>query len=292
MIVSIKNSKQIVKINSKGAELWSIQDAEGQEYLWQGDAKYWAGRSPNIFPYVARLTDGKYIMNNKEYAMGNHGFARHLEFEIENQLEDKVVFLLRDSNDTLGQYPYHFSFRITYQLIDAKLEITYSVENKNDVPMYFGVGGHPGFNLPLDDSLEFEDYYLEFKESKDLIQVGMTQDCFVSGDDTKFALKDNRILPLAHDLFDNDAIILKNMPKEVILKSDKSSKKIKIDYPDMDCLGIWHAPGTNAPYICIEPWTSLPSRDGIVEDLAKQEDLICLGEGKTYTNTWSIEIIK
>ena len=28
--------------------------------------------------------------------------------------------------------------------------------------MYFGLGGHPGFNVPLEAGLSFEDYCLEF----------------------------------------------------------------------------------------------------------------------------------
>jgi len=82
-----------------------------------------------------------------------------------------------------------------------------------------------------------------------------------------------------------------NMPKQVTLCSDKDSRKVRVTYPDMDYLGIWHRPKSDAPYICIEPWSSLPSRKNVVEEFSTQDNLISLAAGKIYTNIWSIEII-
>ena len=58
----------------------------------------------------------------------------------------------------------------------------------------------------------------------------------------------------------------------------------------MNYMGFWHTNCSDAPFVCIEPWTSLPSRDGIVEDLACQSDLVALPQNEVYTNTWSITI--
>ena len=38
--------------------------------------------------------------------------------------------------------------------------------------MCFGVGGHPGFNVPFEKSASFEDYYLEFDSVKGVKRVG------------------------------------------------------------------------------------------------------------------------
>ena len=51
----LKNEKLTVEISSHGAELQSIRNAEGREYLWQGDEKYWPRRSPLLFPIVCGL---------------------------------------------------------------------------------------------------------------------------------------------------------------------------------------------------------------------------------------------
>lgn len=156
--------------------------------------------------------------------------------------------------------------------------------------MYFGVGGHPGFQVPMEEGTDFEDYYLDFGPEAKPLRVGMSEDCFVTGEDTPFLLRENRYLDLRHDLFDDDAIILREMPRTVTLASKKGTHSIEVSYPDMPYLGIWHWPRTKVPYLCIEPWSSLPSRKGIVEDLEKQENLISLGSGEMYENTWSVKI--
>ena len=121
-------------------------------------------------------------------------------------------------------------------------------------------------------------------------RVGHTPACFLSGVDTDFPLEEGRKLPLTHNMFDDDAIVLKNVADEVILKSDKGTRSVTVSYPDLPYLGLWHAPKTNAPYICIEPWTSLPSRQDVVEDFQCKCDMIRLGEGKAYGNTWCIKL--
>ena len=98
-------------------------------------------------------------------------------------------------------------------------------------------------------------------------------------------------LPLEHSLFDHDAIVLTNVSPCVTLKSDKSYRAIRVEYPDMPYVGFWHMPKTDAPYICIEPWSSLPARKGIVEDLTTQPGLISLDVGCEYKNQWSVEVI-
>jgi len=164
------------------------------------------------------------------------------------------------------------------------------VENRDGKTMYFGIGGHPGFRVPLEDGLVFEDYMLEFSKACKPERIGFSADCFVDGTTSLFSLEEDKILPLSHDLFDEDAIVLTNMAKQVTLKSKKGSRKVCVTYNDMDYLGIWHWPHTDAPYVCIEPWSSLPSRKGIVEDLTKQPGLVRVEAGEEYRNIWGVEI--
>ena len=95
---------------------------------------------------------------------------------------------------------------------------------------------------------------------------------------------------MSHELFDQDAIVLTEVGKQVTLKARNGGRMVRVTYPNMDYLGIWHTPNTDAPYVCIEPWSSLPSRKGIVEDLARQPGLVCLAAKEEYVNTWSIEV--
>ena len=93
-----------------------------------------------------------------------------------------------------------------------------------------------------------------------------------------------------HALFDDDAIVLSGMAREVTLESPSGKRAVTVSFPDMPYLGIWHWPRTDAPYVCIEPWRSLPARKGKIAVFEQQEDLVALDAGKTYTNTWTISI--
>ncbi len=292
MIYTIQNECLKVAIEEKGAELWSIQDMNGQEYLWQGDATYWGGRSTMLFPYVGRLTQGKYVYDKKEYEMTNHGFAKLFVFSVAEQSADSITFSLKDSAETKGIYPFAFVLYITYSVKGNQLSVAYRVENKDDTTMYFGIGGHPGFNVPMDEGLEFSDYSLVFGEKVAAYQVGMSEDCYVNGKDKPFSLEDGVRLPMEHNMFDDDAIILRDMAKSVTLCAEKGKKAIQITYADMDYLGIWHKPKTDAPYVCIEPWASIPSRKDVIEDLATQENLIALSAGGVYENGWQFALVE
>lgn len=286
----IQNDYLKVTIDEKGATLWSIQDNSGHEYLWQGDPRYWRNRAPNLFPYIGRMTGGKYILNGKTYEMNIHGFARDMVFEAEQISEQHIAFSIHDTEETYCQYPYKFDFSVIYRLEGTKIIMSYDVKNKDDKQMYFGVGGHPGFYVPMDEDTKFEDWYLEFETKQDVKRVEMSENVLVTERLLDFPLEAGVKLPLEHNLFDNDAIVLTNVSPCVSLKSDKSHRAVRVEYPHMPYVGFWHMPKTDAPYICIEPWSSLPSREGIVEDLATQPSLISLDGGCEYTNQWSIEI--
>ena len=290
MLHRIGNQHLTVVVSELGAELQSIMGCDGTQYLWQGDPKYWKDRALTIFPYVARLTQGRYIMDGQEYAMPIHGFAPESRFVLAEKSETSMTFELRSSDETLCRYPREFIFRVVYALSDSTLSVRYEVTNSDQNTMYFGLGGHPGFNVPLEAGLAFEDYMLRFGSACSPVRVGFSEDNFVNGQDTPFALKDGCVLPLAHSLFDDDAIVLFDMAREVTLESPNGKHTVTVAYPDMPYLGIWHWPRTDAPYVCIEPWRSLPSRKGEIAVFEEQKDLVRLEAGETYINTWTVTV--
>ncbi len=289
MNYQISNEFICLTVSDMGAEMQSVIK-DGKEYLWNGDEKYWPERSPLLFPYVGRFTEGKYLLNGTEYEMDIHGFARKLPYALVEQTENTLIFELHDNADTFKMYPYHFELQVGYELVEKTIKITYKVFNLSDERMYFGIGGHPGFALPFDEGLDFADYYLEFEGNSFPTRIGHTETCFLSGTDEAFPLKGDQCLPLTHNMFDDDAIVLKNVSDTVTLKSDKGDRSVTVSYPDLPYLGLWHAPKTEAPYICIEPWTSLPSRQDIVEEFRYKYDLIRLDEDTEYVNAWSITV--
>lgn len=289
MNYTIKSNDLSILISSFGAEMQSVQ-YQGTEYLWQGDPAYWEEHAPVLFPYVGRFTNGQYIYQGTHYDMTIHGFAKRSEFSLKNISDTAVTLTLTDTPETYEIYPFHFVLDVTYAVTGNQIRVSYQVQNLSDGTMYFGIGGHPGFNVPLDEGLAFTDYYLEFARAHVPARVGHTPTCFLSGVDTDFPLEEGIRLPLAHNMFDDDAIVLKNVSDTVTLKSDKGTHFVTVSYPDLPYLGLWHAPKTDAPYICIEPWTSLPSRQDVVEDFQYKCDMIRLADGEMYSNTWFITI--
>lgn len=287
MIYSIQNEVLTARVSALGAQLMCLQGADSTQYLWQGDPKYWPDRSLTIFPCVARLTQGSYRYRGKLYHMPIHGFAPTSEFTILEHGGTSLTLGLDSSPKTYEMYPFHFRFAIRYSLEEATLSVTLRVENRDEKPMYFGLGGHPGINVPLEAGLRFEDYRLEFPPCAPK-RVEFTPECFITGGETPFFLENNT-LPLSHELFDADAVVLKGIPGRVTLRSEKGHRGVTLTAPDFPIFGFWHMPKTDAPYICLEPWSSLPSRQDVVENLERQPDLICLEPKNVYKATWSLE---
>lgn len=292
MIYTIKNELLTIDINDEGAELFSIKDKDGTEYLWQGDPAYWVRRSPTLFPFVGRLVDGCYTFKGKKYEMNIHGFLKESLLTVVSQSEDAIVFSLVDNETTRMQYPFSFEFLLTYTLKGAVLDVAFAVKNTGDETMYFGIGAHPGFFVPLEEGLPFTSHYLAFEKKTDAQRMGVSDDCFLAGADEPLPLVDGVKLPLTHELFDRDALILKDVDRTISLRSESGKKALTVRYPDMAYLGIWSKPHTDAPFVCIEPWVSLPSSDGEIAELTTKKDLVSLEVSGTYTNGWSVEIIQ
>ena len=288
--ITLENSRLRLTVDSLGAQMMSLQTLDGREYLWQGDPRYWCERAPVLFPFVGRLTGNSYRYGGQVYSMGIHGFAAHQDFSCLCPEPNRLVLELTDNRETREQYPFAFCLKIIYELIKDRGQVTYQVENTGTGMLPFGIGGHPGFRVPLEEGEQFDDYILEFTGGCQPDRVGFTPQVFLSGQDQPYSLNEGKYLPLRHDLFDEDAVILKNMSREITLRSRVSPHGVQVSYPDMPYLGLWHVPNTDAPYLCIEPWSSLPARQNVVEDFACKSDLIQLGPGKTYINTWSITI--
>ena len=284
----IENEFLKVAVDELGAQLMSIQAADGTEYLWQGDPKYWADRSPNIFPSVGRLTDGKYQLDGQWYELGCHGFAWLTPFEVVKKEPQYLELCLTDNEQTLAVYPRKFAFTIIYSLQGNTLDVLFRVENRDTREMPFGIGGHPGFQVPLAKGKCFEDYRLRFSEPCKPEMFLVTPSYCFSDELVPFPLEDDQILNLKHSLFDDDAIVLRNAARQVTLETEGDSHSVTVTYPDMRYIGFWHAPHTDAPYVCIEPWCSLASFQDVPAIFEEREDLLRLASGKIYENRWSI----
>ena len=146
-MVELKNEQLTIRVAEVGAELQSVKDSEGREYLWQAGPE-WPRHSPILFPLVCSVNDNTYRVDGKEYHLPRHGFARDKVFTLVSQTQDKVTFALHDSEETLEVYPYHFNLAVTYRLEGNSVNVIWHVENTDTCEIHFQIGGHPAFNVP------------------------------------------------------------------------------------------------------------------------------------------------
>ena len=290
MIYTISNDYLTVKVSSKGGELQSVCTNDGREYLWQGDPASWNRHAPHLFPFVGRLTNGRYFYKGTEYKMGQHGFLRDNEMELEALEDSRLVLTFKDNENTRAMYPFKFKFTLTYTLENNTLKTSYDVFNPSDETIYFGLGGHPGFNVPFDDELEFEDFYLQFEDGLSPRQTPLTENFFIAKETIPYTFEDGNRINLKHNLFNHDAIILSNTGKTVEIKSPKSNHSLLFNFDSFEFIAFWQAMNTDARFICIEPWASYASHDNEDTDFETKKDLIKLQAGKTANRHWSITI--
>jgi galactose mutarotase-like enzyme len=242
-----------------------------------------------MFPICGRLYGGKYVYRKKEYELGCHGFARHSVFELAVASSSFLTLQLKANEETKKVYPFDFVLSITFSLNEKNLSVKYEVKNSDSKDLIFALGGHPAFNVPLDKGA-FEDYYVEFGKKCDAYRVDFSDTCFVTKNDKPVTSGATKRLCLTHDLFDNDAIFMYNTDKKIRLASEKTQKSVTLSFDKFKYVGLWHKPKSDAPYVCIEPWMSIPSIDGKTDNLETKEDMVHLPAGYTFRTSFGITI--
>jgi len=285
----LENDYLKVSIDAKGAQLSSFYNKiTNTEQLWQADANIWPWHAPNLFPIVGGLINDELLVDGKTYPMKRHGFARNSEFVLLKSDDQQAVFSLPNSEKTLAIYPYRYDFEILYMLIDNALRITYKVINLDKKSIYFSVGAHPAFKVPFNSGEKYEDYYLEFETEKKLTTHLLDDKGMFSGE-TKPVPLDGDKLWLTRDLFDNDALVFKNLQtRQVTLKSKNHEQSVSVEFPHFNYLGIWAKPG--ADFVCIEPWLGCADTQGEPKDISKKEDIQKLQPGHVFEAAFFISI--
>jgi galactose mutarotase-like enzyme len=287
-MVVLENEFLSVKINLMGAELASIvYKSTGQEYIWQGDKDIWAYHAPNLFPIVGSLNNSTLNIEDKTYTLGRHGFARTSSFRRIESAPEHAQFALRFNEETLKVYPYKFEFQVVYHLSGRSLQVAYKVINLDDKDVYFSVGAHPAFNVPLLENESYENYYLEFEKEENLSRYTLNDKGLFSGN-TIPVLSGNK-LSLTKDMFLEDAIVFKQLEsKKITLKNETGTRKVEIDFPKFKSLGLWAKPG--ASFVCIEPWLGYSDNEGDALDITKKEGIQIVEPGHVFDVDYKITI--
>ncbi len=280
MTTTISNSILKASIKHAGAELFSLKDNQENEYIWEGNPDFWGKHSPVLFPIVGTLKNNTYTINEKEYQLPRHGFARDMDFELIEKTQNKAVFSLQSSEETLQKYPFEFELQLIYTLNENELELEYKVINKGKEKMPFSIGAHPAIALPD----HFENYAFKFEKEENLKYYLLENDLISSK--TKILETKNNVVPLNYELFKNDALIFKTLESKSLTILNNSKPYVKVDYYDFPSLGIWTK--ENAPFICIEPWLGYSDTNENTGDLYQKEGILTLEANKDFSAKFSI----
>jgi galactose mutarotase-like enzyme len=285
-MIQLSNHSLAVTIKSQGAELTRIKSLEHEiDYLWDGDPEYWGKHAPVLFPIVGTLRDNSYLFAGQSYGMLRHGFARDRVFSALHQTDTSATLELQSDEDSLKVYPFPFRLRIHYSLEGNKLSNRYEVINTGNGPMYFSVGGHPAFHVPLQEGLAYTDYYLEFDQPETAPRWTLL-DNLIHTHPQPF-LENESIIPLSHELFASDAIVLKHLKsKTVSLKSKASPHGLTMRIDEFPYLGIWAAP--EAPFVCLEPWQGIADSVYHNQQLETKEGIVALEPGASWSKAWDV----
>lgn len=283
----LDNGEIKIKVDSHGAELRSLSDCKsGREYMWCGDAAYWGRVSPVLFPLVGSYRDGQCRHNGRLLRMSQHGFARDMEFMLTEQSGEEIWFCLTDKENTWESYPFAFSLEIGYRLSGRSVKVMWRVFNPSKEEMYFSIGGHPAFAVPVREKDRIT-CYLAFDGVEKLWVRGLKGGLAVKELHTLMLEKD-RTLPVTEELFAQDALVIENSQTgKVQLLSEDKKPYLTVVF-DAPLFGVWTPPGKNAPFICIEPWYGRCDREDFTGSLSEREWGNVLAAGKAFEAAYDI----
>lgn len=285
------NDKLEISVKKTGAELCKITSIKNKtDFMWHADPDVWGGYAPNLFPVIGALKANTYYFEDKKYELPKHGFVRHNEdVMLHEQTENSLTFKLISNALLLKKYPFKFEFYITYTLTNNSITVNHTIKNIDTKTMYFSVGGHPAFKCPVYENENYEDYFLEFESVENSKRHMINMENGLISTETEPVFNNSNNIHLAHDLFNEDALVFKGLKsRTVTLKSSKNGPILSVNYTGFPYLGIWAKPNGN--YVCIEPWLGIADSVTTNQNLKEKEGILSLAANKTFKAAYNIEI--
>lgn len=288
---TLKNDVLTVNVSDHGAELTSIRKGS-IEYLWQADPEFWGRHSPVLFPIVGSVWEKRYRVDGREYELGQHGFARDMDFILVEASDTEVRYRLGSTPETLAKYPWPFVLEISYKLHDNKIDVIWEVSNPGPQEMFFQIGAHPAFNYPDYEPDTMERGFLSFDRSEGLECIRIKEKGCVDAEPRyPLEIPQDGLLPLTRETFDAiDTIMLQDSQiSKVTLYRTDASPWLSLTF-DAPVVGIWSPPTRNAPFICLEPWYGRCDSAGYDGEYKDKDWMNRLAPNETFRSVYTIEI--
>ena len=289
-LITIASEGLTAAINPLGAELWSLTDAQGRELMTDADPRWWTGHAPLLFPFVGRSRGDTYRLDELEYSMPQHGFARRMAFRQVEHLPECMTFRLEADAATRAMYPFDFRLDMQFAVAGGTLMMTATVMNRGEADMPFSFGYHPAFAWPLPYGGTAEAHVVEFekKEPAPLRKVG-DEPGLIARENVASPVIGNVLRP-THAMFEDDALIWDELESHSLLWGVPGERRLKIDFPDTPWLGLWQKPG--ARYLCVEPWAGMADLVGFEGDVWAKQGIMRLLPGDERRFRMDVSVVE
>ena len=287
-VITLKSDLLTVQIEDVGAQLSSVRNNAGTEYIWEGSPASWNRHAPLLFPVISRLKDNRYTLNGKTYTIPQHGFARNLPFTIVEHDDARAVFTLTENADTLSVFPFPFLLTVTYELEGDQLKKTIQVKNTGSEKMFFEVGIHDGFSAPHDPAKSMDDWAVVLPGVETIHPYGLDESAMITPRIDPITFERGRI-PLRPMKYGLDTFVLDTPETHTACLVDENDKPVvTMDFPGFPYLGIWTVHRDfETRYVCIEPWSTLPDATFVGRGLDEKAGIRSLQPGLTDTLSYT-----
>ncbi|TCA31117.1 aldose 1-epimerase family protein [Rhizobium leguminosarum bv. viciae] len=283
--IRIGNQDLTVDVSSLGAEMQALRSSVGRSWLWTGDAAFWTGRSPILFPIVGKAPDDKIAIDGTVYPMSQHGFARRSEFALAASSETMCRFELVASDATRAVYPFEFQLAVVHAVEGRALTVTAEVTNRDSKPMPFGLGFHSAFAWPLPGAAGRDHIVmLDNKGEPALVRLGGG---LINPAPLPSPFDAGRLV-LDHSMFEQDAMIFPRGAGEGLSYGAEGGPTMHFHFENLPNLALWTKPG--APFLCIEPWHGTAAEAGSSSELANRPSTTILAPGDVARFAFTVEI--
>lgn len=287
--LAITSGALTARIDPFGAELVSLTDAAGREYIWSGDPAWWSGRAPLLFPIVGALAGGCYRLDGESYPLDKHGFARRSAFACEEHEEYGWARLaLEDSEQTRAVYPFAFRLELYFEIADTTLDVAATVTNRGERSMPFSFGFHPAFAWPLPGGAPKDAHRITFERPEPAPVRRIDPASGLLLDRLEATPIEGRVLTPEVQMFAADALIWDDLSSRACRFDAPGGAAVDLAFPDTPMLGVWQKPG--APFLCIEPWQGVADPHDFAGDIRAKPGIVELAPGAARTFRLTITV--
>ncbi|MBY3141125.1 aldose 1-epimerase family protein [Rhizobium laguerreae] len=283
--IRIGNKDLTVDVSSLGAEMQALTSRDGRSWLWTGDAAFWTGRSPILFPIVGKALDDKIAIDGMVYPMAQHGFARRSEFVLAASTETMCRFELVASDATRSVYPFDFQLAVVHAVEGRVLTVTAEVTNRGRKAMPFGLGFHSAFAWPLPDASGRDHVVtLDNKGEPGLVRL---EGGLINPAPLPSPFDAGRLV-LDHAMFEQDAMIFPDGAGESLSYGAEGGPVMQFHFENLPNLALWTKP--SAPFLCIEPWHGTAAEAGGSSELSERPSTTILAPGAVASFAFTVKI--